>query len=242
MTTDSVANIERRVDEPRGMSHASRALEASPPTAAGAIGAAAEIEVLLVDDHLMIRRGLQLMLRADGMRVAGLARNSTQAAWLIARRRVDVALVSASLGSAGGGVQLVSRLLVLSPATGVVLYATSNDPEELARLRASGAHGVVRTSSEPSVMLRALRIAAAGGTLFDPAAAAVPDRSLLSTLSPREKQVLDMLAGGLTALSIAKALHLSPETVRTHVANARQKLGAKTRVQAVALSVSLPRF
>jgi DNA-binding NarL/FixJ family response regulator len=241
MTAPGVASIARSVAEPPGTSHAPRTLAQAPPVAAVAIDVAAEIEVLLVEDHLMIRRGLQLMLRADGMRVAGVAANSPEAQSLIARRRVDVALVSADLGDDGSGAQLVSKLLVLAPATPVVLYSTSHDPEQLARLRTSGAHGVVLTSSEPSVMLRALRVAAAGGTLFDPAATVSPHRPLLSTLSPRETQVLDMLAGGLTAHGIAEELHLSPETVRTHVANARHKLGAKTRVQAVALSVSMPR-
>jgi len=198
-----------------------------------------KLEVLLVEDQLTLRRGLQLILRGDGMRVSGVASDARQAQSLISRRRIDVVLISAHLGS-DHGVQLASEVLAVSPSIAVVLYATSDEPERLSRMRASGAHGIALLSSEPSVLLRAVRTAAAGGTYFDPAAAAAPNRSRLSTLSPREHEVLGMLAEGFTALSIASELNLSPETIRTHVVNARNKLGAKTRVQAVALSVSEP--
>jgi DNA-binding NarL/FixJ family response regulator len=216
----------------------SASLPAQEPSASHV--AADVLEVLLVDDHLMIRRGLQLILTGDGMRVAGFASDAQQAQSLIARRPVDVALISAGLGGDRGS-QLASELLAVTPTMAVVLYATSKEPERLARMRASGARGIVLTSSEPSVVLRALRTAAAGGTYFDPATTTVPTRTPLSTLSPREHEVLGMLAEGLTALSIARELHLSPETIRTHIVNARLKLGAKTRVQAVALAVSEPR-
>lgn len=201
--------------------------------------AGSELEVMLVEDDLTMRRGLELILRDEGMRVAGVATDAGQARSLIARRRIDVALITAGLAGEPGA-QLVSELLAVSPTTAVVLYGMSGEPALLAEMQASGARGIVLKASEPSVLLCAIRTAAVGGTHLDPAATGLPDRARLGTLSAREREILGMLAVGHTARSIADELSLSPETVRTHVVNARRKLGAKTRVQAVALSVSDP--
>lgn len=215
--------------------------EATPPSSDVTYTEAAgsELEVMLVEDDLTMRRGLELILRDEGMRVVGVATDAGQARSLIARRRIDVALITAGLAGEHGA-RLVSELLAVSPTTAVVLYGMSGEPELLAEMQASGARAIVLKASEPSVLLCAIRTAAVGGTHLDPAATGPPDRARLGTLSAREREILGMLAVGHTARSIADELSLSPETVRTHVVNARRKLGAKTRVQAVALSVSDP--
>ncbi len=96
-------------------------------------------------------------------------------------------------------------------------------------------------SSPAAHLIAALRIVARGGHYVDPnlavALAEHASTARLSVLSPREMQILDLLADGLNGQAIAKHLFLSPETVRTHVRNATTKLGARTRVQAVALVV-----
>jgi DNA-binding NarL/FixJ family response regulator len=99
----------------------------------------------------------------------------------------------------------------------------------------------VLKSSSARCLLDALRHVAAGGTYVDPGLAPLltprEDVNRVSILSPRERQILDLLAEGLTGQAIAEELVLSPETVRTHVRNAVMKLGARTRVQAVALVI-----
>ncbi|MEA2660815.1 MAG: hypothetical protein QOH08_387 [Chloroflexota bacterium] len=104
-----------------------------------------------------------------------------------------------------------------------------------------GRRSFVLHSSPASHVIDALRCVAAGGEYVDPALAALlsedADASRLAQLSPREDQILGLLSEGLTGQAIALRLFLSPETVRTHVRNATTKLGAKTRVQAVALLV-----
>jgi len=109
----------------------------------------------------------------------------------------------------------------------------------------AGARGFVLKASPAARLIKALRTVAGGGTYVDPDLAqllsAGAHTSLLTRLSPRERQTLEMLAEGLTGQAIARQLVLSPETVRTHVRNATTKLGARTRVQAVALVVQAAR-
>ena len=104
-----------------------------------------------------------------------------------------------------------------------------------------GARGFVLKSSPPQTLVAALRAVAAGGNYVDQDLAAVlagdSRGSLWRLLSPREREVLNLLAEGLNGHEIAERLFLSPETVRTHIRNAVTKIGARTRVQAVALAI-----
>ena len=201
-----------------------------------------EIEVIVVDDHLAMRKGVELLLRQEGMRVAGVAGTLAEARGLLERRRHDVALIDVHLG-ADNAVVLVEELLRRDPDAAIVLYtgytARNEGLEDAVRV---GARGFVLKSSPPPRLIDALRLVAAGGTYVDPdlatALAADADASRLDALSPREREILELLAEGLNGHAIAKRLFLSPETVRTHVRNATTKLGAKTRVQAVALVVA----
>jgi DNA-binding NarL/FixJ family response regulator len=128
------------------------------------------------------------------------------------------------------------------PQAAIVLSTGSTDPGAgLTELVQVGGRSFVLHSSPASHLIDALRCVAAGGDYVDPALAALlsadADMSRLVQLSPREHQILGLLSEGLTGQAIALLLFLSPETVRTHVRNATTKLGAKTRVQAVALFV-----
>ncbi|MGD1050149.1 MAG: response regulator transcription factor [Solirubrobacteraceae bacterium] len=197
-----------------------------------------EIEVIVIDDHLGMRKGLELLLRQEGLRVAGVAGALEEARALLARRRHDVALVDIHLG-ADNALGLVEERLRSDPQAAIVLY--TGYAEGLADAARIGARGFVLKSSPAAHLIAALRIVAHGGHYVDPnlavALAENASTARLSVLSPREMQILDLLADGLNGQAIAKHLFLSPETVRTHVRNATTKLGAHTRVQAVALVV-----
>jgi DNA-binding NarL/FixJ family response regulator len=200
-----------------------------------------KLEVILVEDHLTMRRGVELLLRDAGFRIAGVAGTVEEARSLLARRRFDVALIDVRLG-AESSVELVEEVLREHPHAPIVLYTgyTRADSGLHAALRA-GARGFVLKSSPPPQLIEALQTVAAGGTDVDPALAGMlahtGELSRLSSLSPRELEILELLADGLNGQMIADRLFLSPETVRTHVRNATAKLGAHTRVQAVALVV-----
>jgi DNA-binding NarL/FixJ family response regulator len=199
-----------------------------------------ELEVLVVEDHLAVRKGIELLLRAEGMRVAGVAADVAEARQLLERRRHDVALIDLNLHS-GSGVELVRELLEHDSEAAVVLYTGYSDPGVLREASMAGARGFVLKSSPPNTLVGALRRVAAGGTYIDPHLAGLisigQSTAPLARLSPREREVLELLAEGLTGEEVALRLQLSPETVRTHIRNATNKLGAKTRVQAVALIV-----
>jgi DNA-binding NarL/FixJ family response regulator len=200
-----------------------------------------QLEVIVVDDHLTMRRGVELLLRDAGFRVAGVAGQVNEARTLLARRRYDVALIDVRLGEESA-VELVEEVLRRHPQAPIVLYTgyTRADSGLHAALRA-GARGFVLKSSPAPQLIEALRIVAAGGNYVDPKLAGMlshaGELSRLSSLSPRELEILELLADGLNGQMIADRLFLSPETVRTHVRNATAKLGAHTRVQAVALVV-----
>ncbi|HXD65263.1 MAG TPA: response regulator transcription factor [Solirubrobacteraceae bacterium] len=200
-----------------------------------------ELEVIVVDDHLAMRRGIELLLREAGFRIAGVAGTLEEARAILSRRRFDVALLDAQLGPESS-LGLVEDLLREDPASPIVLYTgyTGADSMLHEAVRA-GARGFVLKTSPAPRLTDALRTVAAGGTYIDPELAGQlaegGEVQRLTALSPRELEVLELLAEGLNGQMIAERLFLSPETVRTHVRNATSKLGARTRVQAVAMVV-----
>jgi DNA-binding NarL/FixJ family response regulator len=200
-----------------------------------------ELEVVVVDDHLAMRRGMELVLRDAGFRIAGTAGTLAEARAVLQKRRYDAALLDVQLGEESS-LGLVEEILRAQPAAPIVLYTGfmgSDSP--LHEAVHAGARGFVLKSSPPQRVIQALRTVAEGGTFVDPdLAAALADGQELSAqsmLSERELEVLELLADGLNGQMIAGRLFLSPETVRTHVRNATAKLGARTRVQAVAMVV-----
>jgi DNA-binding NarL/FixJ family response regulator len=200
-----------------------------------------ELEVIVIDDHLAMRRGIELLLREAGFRIAGVAGTLDEARAVLSRRRFDVALLDVKLGEESS-IGLVEDLLREDPAVPIVLYTgfTGSDALLHEAVRA-GARGFVLKTSPAPRLTDALRAVAAGGTYVDPELAGQltvdGEMQRLSALSSREREVLELLADGLNGQMIAERLFLSPETVRTHVRNATTKLGARTRVQAVAMVV-----
>jgi DNA-binding NarL/FixJ family response regulator len=199
-----------------------------------------ELEVLVIEDHLSVRKGIELLLRSEGMRVAGVAGDVSNARRLLRDRRHDVSLLDLGLDG-GSGIDVARDHLAVHPEAAIVLYTGGTDPDLLQEAVDAGARGFVLKSASPHELLAALRKVAAGGTYVDLAIAELlaPRQSAipLDKLSPREREVLDLLADGLTGEEIASRLFLSAETVRTHVRNAMRKLDAKTRVHAVALAL-----
>jgi DNA-binding NarL/FixJ family response regulator len=198
-----------------------------------------EPSILLVEDHIAVRKGLEVLLRSEGFHVIGVAESAEQGYRMFTARRPDVAVVDVGLGE-GSGVDLTERILADDPQAGVLVYTGMSEPAAIERAAGCGARGFALKTVGPHELMRAIRAVAAGGVHIDPAVAALlapGNDGKPALLTGREREILDLLAAGKTGEEAAHELFLSPETVRTHIRNAMRKLDAKTRVHAVALAV-----
>jgi DNA-binding NarL/FixJ family response regulator len=155
-------------------------------------------------------------------------------------RMPDVAVVDVGLDG-GSGVDLARQVLARRPDTGILLYTGGMlDQTTLREALGCGARGVALKAGAPAELIEAIRTVAGGGQYVDPRLAALLDareRGALCLLTRREREILDFLAGGLSGEEVAVRLVLSPQTVQTHVRNLMRKLGARTRVHALALAL-----
>jgi DNA-binding NarL/FixJ family response regulator len=204
------------------------------------ISPATPLNVVIVDDHVALRRGMELLLRRHGHHVVGTADDAESAESVILRRRPDVALIDLALPRASGA-ELTRRLLEEDPEMRIVLYTGAADERQLLEGLDAGAAGFALKSGDPDELEEAIRTVADGGEWIDPRLkpllAANNGNGRTHVLSPREREILGLLSKGLSGEEAAKQLFLSSETVRTHVRNAMNKLGATTRVHAVALAL-----
>jgi DNA-binding NarL/FixJ family response regulator len=197
------------------------------------------LNVVIVDDHLALRRGMELLLRRAGHHVVGSADDAEAGGALILRRRPDVALIDLALPGMSGA-ELTRSLLKENPDLRIVLYTGAADERQLLDALDAGAAGFALKSGDPEELEDAIRTVAAGGDYIDPRLTpllAKGGNGRTKTLSPREREILGLLSKGLSGEEVAKQLYLSPETVRTHVRNAIGKLDAATRAHAVALAL-----
>jgi DNA-binding NarL/FixJ family response regulator len=198
------------------------------------------VTIVIVEDHVALRRGLELLLRDTECKVIGTADDAEAAGALVERRLPDVAIVDINLPGQSG-IELTRDLLSDNPDLGVLLYTGVQDQETLSTALDCGARGFALKAGAPEELLTAIRAVAAGETYVDqrlrPLLLARFTTERIGVLSPREREVLDLLAKGLTGEEAAVRLSLSPETIRTHVRNAMDKLEAHTRVHAVAIAL-----
>jgi DNA-binding NarL/FixJ family response regulator len=202
-------------------------------------GETSELNVVIVDDHVALRRGMELLLRRAGHHVVGTADDAESGEALILRRRPDVALVDLALPGKSGA-EMTRSLLAEDPQLRIILYTGAADERQLLDALDAGAAGFALKSGDPEELEQAILTVAGGGDYLDPRLTPLLGKELTGrpkTLSPREREIMGLLSQGLSGEEAAKQLFLSSETVRTHVRNAMTKLGAATRAHAVALSI-----
>ena len=200
------------------------------------------IDVLIVDDHPVVRRGLRVLLEVqDGIEVAGEAGDGPAALALAAERRPDVILLDLKLPGLDG--LAVLDQLKNSTTAKVLILTSVTDPVAAGQAMRAGAAGVLYKDVDPDALVRAIRAVhdghllmapGAAGTLLQPAAG--PDRGL-AALTAREREVLAELAQGRSNREIARALHVSEKTVKAHVSSVLAKLGVADRTQAALFAV-----
>jgi DNA-binding NarL/FixJ family response regulator len=197
-------------------------------------------KLVVIDDHEALRGGLEMLLAQAGHDVVGTAGNLAAAEDLLAHTDPELALVDIRLPD-GSGIDLTKRLLARRPDLAIILYTGDADAELLYEGLDSGARGYALKAGSMEELLAAIRHVAAGGSYVDPRL----DRILLSPratarvpqLSPREREIMHLMAEGNTAEQIGDRITVSVETVRTHVRNVIRKLQARNRVHAIAIAL-----
>lgn len=204
----------------------------------------APVSVVIVEDHALTRTGLRTALRDAGVDVTGEASNGIEGLDVIERLKPDVAVIDIGLPGRDG-VALTQLVRKQSPQTRVVIVTMIDvETEVLAALRA-GADAYVLKTAEPDRIVDAVRIAAEGGAYFDPRIAHFalrqfgPDRNkaLHSPLTPRETEIMTLIAQGVQNAEIAERLFIGVGTVKGHIRDILQKLAAHDRTQAAIIAL-----
>ena len=207
-----------------------------------AASAAGRITCLVADDHPAVVEAVSDVLAEAGIEVTGRARDGAEAVELIEGQRPRVALLDLRMPGLSG-IEVARQLARAGSETAVILYTAFGDRALLTEALDAGARGFVLKEAPLAEVVRAVEVVAAGRTYVDPVLAGVisvsaaSGRELDVKLTPRERDVLRLLADGRSNEEIGRELSISPETVRTHVRKAMAKLDADTRTQAVATAL-----
>ncbi|MFE7118927.1 response regulator [Streptomyces sp. NPDC057654] len=206
------------------------------------------IRVLLVDDHPVVRRGLRAMVdELPGVEAVGEAADGAEALRLLAEAREngepqpDVVLMDLQMGDGMHGVEATRRITALPEPPAVLILTTySTDADILAAVEA-GATGYLLKDAPPEDVATAVHAAARGETVLAPPVAARllgRVRAGRPTLSPREIEILRLLAEGLANKQISRRLFISEATVKTHLVHIYDKLNVDSRTAAIAAGLA----
>jgi DNA-binding NarL/FixJ family response regulator len=202
------------------------------------------LRVLVVDDHDLFRSGICALLEEEGFEVSGCARGE-QAAPALERFPADVVLMDLNMPGISG-IEATSRVVAASPGISVLMLTINRDDDQVLDALRAGASGYLLKDAELDDIVGAIRAAAAGQSVLAPAAAGVvlaqlrkgaatePASDPVAGLTPREREILVLLARGCDNASIGQRLFLAPSTVKHHVSRLLDKLGVDNRLQAAA--------
>lgn len=206
-----------------------------------------EVRILIVDDHAVVRAGLLALLDGEpGFAVVGETGDGQEAVRLTERLRPDVVLMDLRLTDVAGagewedGIEATRRITAAVPDVRVVVLTSHQGHGDVVRAMEAGARGYVLKAGPPEELFRAVRTAAAGGTVLAPEAAErlvghVSDPA--AALTGRETQVVGLLAQGHSNRDIARVLFLSEATIKTHLVRIYRKLGTENRASTVSEAV-----
>jgi DNA-binding NarL/FixJ family response regulator len=206
------------------------------------------LRVLVADDQELVRAGFCVILEAAGFAIAGEAADGAQAVALAASEKPDVVLMDVRM-PVMDGLEATGRITVLPHRPKVVILTTFDLDDYVYEALRAGASGFLLKDAPRADLIAAVRVAAAGDALLAPSvtrrlieafarrpASALPAPSRLASLTPRERDILRLLARGHSNAEIARELVVTEATVKTHVGHLLGKLGLRDRVQAVILA------
>jgi two-component system, NarL family, response regulator NreC len=208
------------------------------------------LKILLVEDHIIVRQGVKALLAEEpDIVVIGEAGDGSEALLLTERLRPDIVLMDLSMPGLGG-IEATYQLRERFPTISVVVLSMYDNEEYVFHVLRAGASGYVLKQSTPTELVLALRTVAAGSTFLSPAISQIlvseylrhakthtDDDEALRVLTPREREVLQLIATGLSNRQIAERLHLSVKTVETHRGNIMHKLDLHDRASLVKFAV-----
>jgi two-component system, NarL family, response regulator NreC len=202
---------------------------------------AAPVQVLIVDDHAVVRSGLRLLLDAnEDIEVVGEAGSAQDAIFRARELKPAVVLMDVMMPDQSG-IDVLPQLLHEQPETKVLILSMQDDPRYVREAFSAGASGYVLKEAADAEVVAAVREVARGGRYVNPelgarlvaAEADAQRRAEADPLSDREREVLRLLALGHTNQEIAKELFISVRTAETHRAHIMQKLGLQSRAELV---------
>jgi len=185
------------------------------------------IGVVLADDHTLVREGIRAYLSSAGVDVVGEAEDGRDLVRRVQTTRPDVALVDVSMPLLNG-IEAARRIARVSPETRVVILSMFKDAGYIAAAQEAGAWGYALKDEAPECLLHTLERVVAGERTFPRAPGGPAPAAPSVSLTPREREVLQLAVEGKRAREIAEILHRSVHTVRNHRARLMKKLGVHT--------------
>lgn len=204
-----------------------------------------QIDILVIDDHPVVREGLVGMLATqEDFQISGESGSAEAGLELYEQGRVDVVLVDLEMPEVDG-VEFVDRLRDVDNDARVLVFTAYDDDERIVGAVRAGIEGYVLKGAPREELFEAIRTVAAGRTLIDPSVTArllnhmrEPEEPSIE-LTPRENEVLELVAVGLTNREIADHLYISERTVKFHVSSLLEKLDAANRTEAASRAARL---
>jgi two-component system, NarL family, response regulator DevR len=201
------------------------------------------IGIMLVDDHAIVRQGLRTILeREQDMRVVAEASSAPEALTMMGHSSPQIVLLDLKLSTSSDseGLELCADLVADHPDVGVLVLTTFLDEQLVLQAVRAGARGYVVKDVDMSELIRAIRDVSRGQSAFDARSAAAVVRGLnapapaqTTQLTAREREVLRLLAHGMSNRGIGERLYISETTAKFHVGNILRKLGVSRRAEAV---------
>ncbi len=208
-----------------------------------------KIRLLLVDDHAVVRTGLRMMLEGESdIEIVGEAENASEALNQISLLEPDVVLMDIGLPDMSG-IDATRKIKQLAPDTAVVALTIHEDEEYFFKMLDAGASGYVPKRAAPEELITAIRVTALGEVYLYPSLAKLlvsdyllqsnqpKKRATLDGLTPREYEVLTLLADGASNVAIGEQLSISPKTVARHRENIMGKLNLHSRSELVKYAI-----
>jgi len=203
------------------------------------------IRILLVDDHAIIRSGLKMLIESQpGLSIVGEASERASAVAMASRERPDIVLLDLDLGSESG-LDLISPLRLAAPQARILVLTGLRDTEVHRNALRLGAMGIVQKEMAGEVLLKAIHKVHAGEAWLDRSSIANllseiaegdsgrpdPEAARIASLSPREREVINLIGEGLNNKKIAERLQISETTVRHHLTSIFAKVGVSDRLE-----------